>query len=112
MDPAVVRAADVFQQVIGTGLLTLSGTNNMFGGGMFVNSGTLILNGAGSLLAGSSLTIGSNPSPGAVFAPPDTSLAISRNLAPVPEPGTLLMLATVAVGLSVALRRRRKPWTL
>jgi len=74
---------------------------------MFVNSGSLILDGAASLLAGSSLTIGSGAGPGAVFAPP---LAVSQppsavNLSPVPEPGTLIMLGIAAIA-GLAMRKK------
>ena len=91
----------------GSGVLTLGGTNT-YGGGTIVNSGTLVLNGASSLLAGSSLTIGT-PGPGAVFSPPAVSTPAGNagaSLAPVPEPGTFVLLAIAAVaGLGIWRKR-------
>ncbi len=90
----------------GLGTLVLSGSDSYMGGTQ-VESGTLVLDGAASLLAGSSLSIGNNNGAGAVFMPPATSQATA---APVPEPGTvtLLAIAAIAVGaLSVPWLGRR-----
>jgi len=91
-----------------TGTVTLSGSNS-YSGGTIVDSGTLLLEGASSLLAGSSLVIGSG-APGAIFTPPAASpgLVTPVNLAPVPEPGTIVLLAIAAVaGLGIWQRRKR-----
>ena len=90
---------------IGAGSLTLSGSNT-FTGGMTVSSGTLDLNGAASLAAGSSLTIGSGASNAAVFTPSIVERAspATGNLAPVPEPGTLILLTAGALLLAVFRR--------
>jgi autotransporter-associated beta strand protein len=70
----------------GTGALTLSGTND-FSGGTVVADGTLILTNSEALAEGSSLTVGDASAFGTVL--PAAELAI----APVPEPGTLAILA-------------------
>ncbi len=88
----------------GTGLLTLSGSNS-YGGGTTVSSGTLVLDGAASLLAGSSLTIGSTTA-GDVFSAPLAAHAAPA-LAPVPEPDSLALLLAAAglAGFSVWSRK-------
>jgi autotransporter-associated beta strand protein len=93
-----------------TGILSLSGSNS-FGGGVYVASGTLILNGANALLPGSTLTIGSGTSSvGGVVLPQAVAPAsqAAPNLAPVPEPGTLALLATVALWSAIACYRFSK----
>jgi autotransporter-associated beta strand protein len=78
----------------GSGLLSLDGSNT-FAGGVSVQSGTLILNGAASLAAGSSLVIGSAPSGSGMVLPSAVAFAPAApaDLAPVPEPGTSALLA-------------------
>ena len=56
------------------------------------------------------LTLGIGVSPSVLFsfAIPETSFEISHEVAPVPEPGSLLLLASAAVGCAArGLRRRR-----
>jgi autotransporter-associated beta strand protein len=89
-----------------TGTLTLSGSN-LFGGGTTVASGTLILDGASSLLAGSSLTIGNAPSSGGGVIIPQVLHATPSNLAPVPEPATLVLFAVCAVAMGLRVWQRR-----
>jgi autotransporter-associated beta strand protein len=89
-----------------TGVLSLDGTNT-FTGGVYVNSGTLILNGASALLPGSALVIGTTmPAslPSVVSSP---VVAPSVGLAPVPEPGTLTLLVFCAVAMGTGLWRRK-----
>jgi fibronectin-binding autotransporter adhesin len=77
----------------GAGTLVLSGTNT-FSGGTIVNAGTLILDSPAAVLDGSSLTVG-EPGALAVFAPASAASAPSAapaGAAPVPEPGTLVLL--------------------
>ena len=72
---------------------------------LLADAGTLVLDGAQTLLAGSSLTIGS-AAPGAIFSPPSAA-ANANNLAPVPEPGTCAMLLAAAIAAACL---RRRPW--
>jgi hypothetical protein len=106
LDGSGGSSAITFSSSDGTGLLSLDGTNT-FAGGLNVPSGTVILNGASSLLAGSSLTIGSVSGGGSVILP---TAAVSRpaaaNLAPVPEPGSLALLAVALLGSAVLVRQR------
>jgi autotransporter-associated beta strand protein len=109
----------------GTGELILSGTNS-YAGGTFVESGTLVLTNNEALAAGSSLTIGdaSAFAGGLTGAGSDTgsvSSGLSSPLAdheymvpapsitPVPEPGTLVLVAAgVVAGLATWRRRRSR----
>ena len=88
-------------------VLMLSGSNT-FGGGTFVASGELVLDGVLSLPSGTSLTIGS-ASPGAIFEAPASTTPASN---PVPEPGTLAGALAAMVILATYFRCRRiKPIT-
>jgi autotransporter-associated beta strand protein len=91
--------------VNGNGVVTLANTNT-YTGETNVSSGTLVLDGAASLLAGNSLLIGGGAGgspfaalPSAVVSPVNAPSAQgSPSLAPVPEPGTFALLAVAALG--------------
>ncbi len=91
---------------IGPGTLVLSGTNT-FGTGTDVLAGTLVIRNSYSLPGGSSLIVGSN----ALFAPAvpasERSSIVTPATAPVPEPSTLLLLATSLVLLVLQRGRSR-----
>jgi autotransporter-associated beta strand protein len=84
----------------GSGTLVLSGTNS-FTGGTTVADGTLVLNASEALADGTSLTVGDASAFLAPVVPPPAA-----PVSPVPEPGTLGLLA--AAGLLLAVYRRRK----
>jgi autotransporter-associated beta strand protein len=88
----------------GAGTVDLAGTNSYIGG-TSVSSGTLMLQGASSLLAGSSLMIGSSVAAGASFDLP-TSANTQPSISPVPEPGTLGLLAGALLVAMLAYRMR------
>jgi autotransporter-associated beta strand protein len=94
---------------IGTGALTLSGSNG-FTGGTTVNGGMLIATNSGVFADGTSLAVGSPTLLALVPAPvAPSSAAAAPAIAPVPEPSTTML---VAFGLwSAAIyrgcRRRR-----
>jgi autotransporter-associated beta strand protein len=97
------------------GTLILSGSNG-FTGGTVVTNGTLILTNNEALAGGSSLTIGDasafaggpgDANPGAISSGLSAPLAASPSITPVPEPGTLLLLAVGGL-LTIAYRRCRK----
>ncbi len=73
---------------VGTGTLTLSGTNTYLGGTTVLDGTLVVINGEG-LADGSSLTVGD---PSMFPAPVVPSVAGSLRTAPVPEPGTLVLL--------------------
>jgi autotransporter-associated beta strand protein len=89
----------------GSGKLFLTGTNT-YTGGTTIASGTLVVKQSYSLANGSNLTIGNS----AAFAPvvPDATAVndfpASSQIMPVPEPGTILLLA--AGGTALCWRRR------
>jgi hypothetical protein len=102
--------------------LILSGTNTFGsnGGGTVVTNGTLVLMNNEALAAGSSLTIGDasafagGPSgaeadTGAVSSGLNSPLSASPSITPVPEPGTLVLVAAgVVVGLATWRRKRNR----
>jgi autotransporter-associated beta strand protein len=63
-----------------TGTVTLSGTNDSYGGGTYVLDGSLIVNSSGAIADGTSLTVG-DPAP---FAPAPAPAVSSE-----PEPGSV-----------------------
>jgi fibronectin-binding autotransporter adhesin len=83
--------------LVGTGTLTLTGTNT-YGGGTFVEGGTLIVTNNEGLADGSSLFVGD----AALFAP---MIPSASAVSPVPEPGTwALLMASAAL---MAMYRNR-----
>jgi fibronectin-binding autotransporter adhesin len=92
-----------------TGTLILSGSDN-YTGGTFVTAGTLEVTAAAALPEGSSLTIGANAA--FVFDPTGTATALAASpegsVAPVPEPGTLVLLQAGAMLAAFAASRQRK----
>ena len=98
---------------IGSGTLILSGSN-YYTGGTFLSDGTLVLADASAIADGSSLTIGADgcllfdPSQGLAPTACRQSLAAPavRDFAPVPEPGTLTLLAIAATILGFGIRRK------
>ena len=98
----------------GPGTLILSGSDTYMGGTV-VNAGTLIVASNAGLPNGTSLTIGAGGTlifdPSQVITAQPTS-AVTSEINPVPEPGTLTLLATAVCGAAVFRRsrsRRKKP---
>jgi len=90
----------------GTGLLLLSGENS-YGGGTTVSSGTLEVASSSALPDGTSLTVGAGGT--FIFDPPPAGApAVASTVSPVPEPGTLVLLAASGLALLVGAWRRRK----
>ncbi len=92
---------------LGTGAVTLSGTND-YQGGTFVESGTLIAANNEAIGDGTNLFVG-NPSNLALFGgviplQASTSAPTATAAAPVPEPATLALLAIGAILLVLRLR--------
>ncbi len=79
----------------GNGTLVLSGSDS-YSGGTVVQSGTLVFDSSDSIRDGSRLTVGANAS--VIFGSAASGEAASLAAAvPVPEPGTLMLLAAVAL---------------
>ena len=90
----------------GTGSLTLTGTNT-YSGGTYVEDGALILASNEAIAGGTSLDVGSNLSALGISVPADAGQPTAvATVAPVPEPGTLVLLA--AAGTLLLLPRRRR----
>jgi fibronectin-binding autotransporter adhesin len=88
----------------GTGQLVLSGVNTYGnnGGGTVVNAGTLIVDSTTALPDGSSLTVGLGAS--SLFSPAAAGPMLVGEVAAVPEPGTLLLLAFGLVAVAACRR--------
>ncbi len=89
----------------GSSTLTLSGTNSYTGGTTVNDNSTLIATNPGAFADGSSLTVGNAfifPA-GIVPAP---AAAGQSSVSPVPEPGTLGLLAFGLASAAIAYRRR------
>ena len=96
---------------VGPGTLILSGTNNTFGGGLYVSNGTVILTNNEAVADGESLTVGNASAFSTIVAADALGSAVQASgvaaTSPVPEPGTLA-LALAAVGSMVVYRRTRR----
>ncbi len=95
----------------GPGTLILSGSNS-YSGGTTVEAGTLYVTNSAALTDGTSLTVGAggtfifDPSAAGAAAVPVPDAQV---VTPVPEPGTLALLAAgLVAGLGVAWRRRAR----
>ena len=93
----------------GPGTLVLSGSNSYMGG-TTVNSGTLIATNSHAIADGTSLSVGDPGLLSMLPAPvvPSAAAAAPASITPVPEPGTLVLLAAVFGGAFVSRRMRRK----
>ena len=93
------------------GTLVLAGTDNTYTGGTCVEHGTLIVNNRGAIMDETSLTIGADgvfifdPTAGGGVPAAAPYVVSAGPVAPVPEPGTLSLLA-VGAALAVLYRRR------
>jgi autotransporter-associated beta strand protein len=98
IDSTIAGTQGVFTS--GPGTLILGGSNT-FTGSLDVNEGTVVLNGANALAAGSSLLIGSTSSLTSLLSAQSipASPPSPVNLAPVPEPGSLSLLAAAVIAV-------------
>ena len=102
-DPALI-GTDGGLTVLGGGTLTLSGASTYMGGSRVENA-TLIVTNPAAIEDGTNLYVG--PA-GSFFAPVVPSPASSAVVAPVPEPGTLVLLAAGVFAIAAAVRRKQR----
>jgi fibronectin-binding autotransporter adhesin len=88
----------------GSGRLILSGSNT-YSGGTNVEGGILIVENSDSLLDGSSLVVGEGAS--SLFGSSLASPVVPSIVSPVPEPGTVAILAVGAICCLAARKSRR-----
>jgi autotransporter-associated beta strand protein len=91
---------------VGGGTLTLAGTNT-YGGGTTVNNGTLVVANSLAIEDGTNLSVGDPTLLGMLPAPIVPAAAVAApTITPVPEPGSLALLAVAAV-LAIGVWRRK-----
>ncbi len=94
--------------MIGGGQLTLGGTNT-YTGGTTVAGGTIIVADSTAIEDGTNLSVGTGlVAFGDVVPTPLTAPPAASAVAPVPEPGTLALLAALLGGTLGYVRRRRR----
>ena len=105
-DPSLDANRDGGLKKIGGGTLTLN-SQDTFTGGLTVTAGKLVVSRSNGLANLSNLTIGSAFSPDATV--PEAAVDNASAIAPVPEPGTLLLFVAGLCGAAAAacLRGRR-----
>jgi len=100
-------------RLTGVGTLVLTGTGNTYTGGTYAEQGTLYVQNSGAILDGSSLVVGAGGTfvfdptmTGSPLAATSSHMAVQLN--PVPEPGTIVLLAVAAAVAGLGARRRRR----
>jgi fibronectin-binding autotransporter adhesin len=108
-DSGSVSGAGMALTKAGSGTLVLSGTNT-YSGGTYVTDGKLMVTTSYGLPSDSNLYVGENVATDFAAVTPDQSApaAAAAGLSPVPEPGTLALLAA-ALGGAAIYRRARSP---
>ncbi len=94
--------------VTGSGTLVLSGTNTYTGGTTVSGNGTLILTNNEAVADGTSLAVGDPSLLALLHAAVVPAPVAAATVTPVPEPGTLALLAAGAMAAGWKIRRRRK----